>query len=44
LPKTNSRRLDEPAADVAHHQPVLQVRRVVGRLAILGDGADVEDV
>jgi len=44
LPKTNSRRLDEPAADLAHHQPILQMRRVVGRLAVLGDAADVEDV
>src|SRR5215468_1001429 len=44
--RKTSRFLDESAADVAHHQPVLEAIRIVERIALLvhlADGADGED-
>src|SRR5262249_41517112 len=44
--RKTSRPLDELAADVAHHQPVLEAIRLVERIALLvhlADGADGED-
>jgi len=42
--KRLNRRKTQPPPDVAYHQPIFEMRRVVGRLAVLGDGVDVEDV